>query len=223
LESSGGSILESTEEKIVQTALVLREYRKSYHIAPCPGDGSRLTIRITTTYKAVNNGGSPIDYGPWFAEEEMYEPEVQSLEHGHTVLKKDELKLTKEPSGVHTWRPSGKVRLSPSDPDAATEGLDGSQVCCVRWTHQITVPSNYTEVTSFAALTINPEIVLESKPELLEFHSGGGDDCQHTANSQTWLFRQAFVPGQHVRAYWWPNERNGAVLVPAENKGDPES
>ena len=142
----------------------------------------------------------------------MYKPEVQSLEYGQTVLKKDELKFTKVPSGVHTWRPPGKVRLSPSDPDAATEGLDSSQVCCVRWTYQITVPSNYTEVTSFGALTIGPEITVEAKPDLLEFHAGGGDDCQHIANSQTWLFRQAFAPGQHVRAYWWPNESEGGRL-----------
>jgi hypothetical protein len=204
-------------QKIVKTALVLREYRKSYHIEPCPENRSQLTISITTTYKAVNNGGSPVDYAPTFAEEEMYQPEVQSLQYGQRVLKKDELNFTKEPSGVHSWRPPGKVRLSPSDPDAATEGLDDSQVCCVRWTHRIIVPWNYTEVTAFGALTINPEIILESKPDRLEFHSGGGDDCQHAAGSQTWLFRQAFVTGQHVRVYWWPTESDVSILGAAGN------
>ena len=77
-------------------------------------------------------------------------------------------------------------------------------------------------MTAFGAVTINPEIILESKPNWLEFHSGGGDDCQHADGSQTWLFHQACMKGEHVRTYWWATKEEVLLvtvkLAPAPGK-----
>jgi hypothetical protein len=182
------------------TKYVYRDYRKTYRIER--QSAVTVVIYITLSYRVVNNGKRRQRYKPKLLEEGMYSPKVSSLQYGkHSVTATD---LTEETlaGGVRSFCPTKRVRISPSDANAAIENLKDDQSCLVHWAYQIEMREHYSDVTAFGGMTVNPVLELVDKPEELDFWASEDNSCIHVG--RTWTYDQAFVSGQHVRVWWRP-------------------
>jgi hypothetical protein len=194
-------------ELVHKTKLVYRDYRKAYRIAECPGRQGFVTVRVRLSYNVVNNGQGPEYYLPTFAEERIYNPVVTSIECGKyaeaPVNGQEDLR-----SGAVVFTPrNGSVRLVRSEAVAAMETLAEDQVCRVRWEYVLEMPREYSDVTAFRGMTVNPVLELDEKPETLEFEAAHGEECIHMEHGSTWTYNRAFIAGQHVRVWWRPTRQ----------------
>lgn len=188
------------------TKRVYRDYRAVFRIQRHPTKKGYVIVLSTISYVVVNNGTSSESYSPSFAQEGMYTPKVAHLEYGGTALNGDRLTRDVAATGVITFTPpNSHIVLKPSAAAAAIETLSSEQQCSVRWQTSIEMPEYYSDVVAFAGVTVNPVIELIEAPDNIEFHSGG-EDCIHESTGQTWLFRRAFITGQHVRVWWKPRQ-----------------
>jgi hypothetical protein len=190
------------------TKLVYRDYRKTYRIER--RSGGTVVLRLTLSYRVVNNGKRRERYAPKLMEEGMYSPRVTSLQYRkHCVLAADLIEETLA-GGVKHFRPKKQVKISPSEATAAIENLREDQVCAVRWEYQIEMREHYSDVTAFGGMTIDPTLELIDKPNDLEFWASEDNSCKHVGS--TWTYEQAFVGGQHIRTWWRPKScENGGV------------
>ena len=86
------------------------------------------------------------------------------------------------------------------------ETLAEDQVCRVRWEYVLEMPREYSDVTAFRGMTVNPVLELDEKPETLEFEAAQGGMHPHGA----WIdvdIQRAFIAGQHVRVWWRPTRQ----------------
>jgi hypothetical protein len=182
------------------TKFVYREYRKTYRIVRQPA--GTVIIHLTLSYRVVNNGKRRERYKPKLLEEGMYSPRVTSLQYGKQSVPTRDLNEETLVGGVRSYCPKKRVGISPSEANAAIENLRDDQVCLVQWAYQIEMREHYSDVTAFGGMTVNPVLELVDKPEDLDFWASEDNSCKQVG--RTWTYEQAFVGGQHVRAWWRP-------------------
>jgi hypothetical protein len=196
--------LQAPIKDIVDTGLVTDHYVKSYSFS-VPEDG-HINLDVEIRFEVRNYSDTLWEYAPEVSEETFWKPEFRFLEYGiagkriHTfaddslfskVETLDEIRLKRVPSSALP-----KVLLSPA-------GVDGKSACQVTWRYRLTMPEEYSDVTEFREATLGATLQLQRIPEELEFFSGGDDRLHHEPGSQSWYFDRPFIPGQHVRVWWF--------------------
>lgn len=185
---------------IVKTELVREDYLKIYRISN-PIDG-RVNVEVTVSFAVKNYGDRNLKYSPEMSEESFYEPKFLRLEYalqdgnGHTF---DENELTQYVKSI----PSTFVRSLKGPKELKIPPLKRvkTAVCKVTWRYIITMPEEYSDVTSFGGPTIGATIRIDSLPNGFDFVSSG-EGVRHIEGSSTWTFDNAFLRSQHVRVWW---------------------
>jgi hypothetical protein len=75
--------------------------------------------------------------------------------------------------------------------------------CQVTWRYRLTAPEQYCDLIEFDEATLGATLQVQNIPQELEFVSGGDSSLHHEMNSQSWYFDKSFIPGQHLRAWWF--------------------
>jgi hypothetical protein len=193
-------------QQIIKANIVYRDYKKSYRLSVNLADPTRMIVRISVTYKAVNNGMAPCVFALPFAEEGIYKPVIESLQYGSLTLQAKELKFDPLPNGVLSLslRKAQYCTILPSKARAAVESLAKEEVCAVRLSYVLDMPLEYSDVTAFANITINPTIEALDVPPGMEIDLGDRRVSSEGGLSQ---IDKAFIPGQHIRV-WWRKSQN---------------
>lgn len=201
--------LQAQIRDIVATDFVRDRYVKSYAFSD-PEDG-QVGVDIEVRYELRNYSEAVREYAPELAADILFQPQFRFLEYGivgrkiHTfsdenlfskVETVDELNIRRVPKSA---LPS--VSLKPVRSGEKS-------VCQVTWRYRITVPEQYCDVTDFAEATLGATLQVQNIPEELEFVSGGDPSLHHEPGSQSWYFERPFLPGQHLRAWWFPKTRS---------------
>jgi hypothetical protein len=187
------------------TKLVYRDYRKTFRIVR--KSDTLITIHSTLSYRVVNNGKRSERYGPPNLKEEgMYSPAVTSLQYRKLSLGARDLKEETLAGGVRCFSGRKRIRIAPSDAHTALENLREDQFCFVQWAYQVEMPVYYSDVTAFSGMTVNPILELVDKPDDFDFWASEDNRCVRLG--RTWTYDQAFIAGQHVRAWWRPTDRD---------------
>jgi hypothetical protein len=204
--------LQALIRDVVSTDLVRDHYVKSYTFS-APEDGS-VHVSIEVRYEVRNYSEAVYDYAPEMAAEIFLRPSFQLLEYGipgnktHTFLDDalaskvqtvDELNLRRVPGSA----------LPPVSLKSVRTGENAA--CQVTWKYSLTMPERYCDVTEFDEATIGATLRIETLPENMEFISGVDASLHHEADSRSWYFGKSFLPGQYLRAWWfprWPSMRS---------------
>lgn len=196
-------IREITETKIVRDELV-----KTYSLSE-PDSSGRLRVSISLSYNVRNYSDSPESYSPFLKQEAVDSPEFESLDYfigdetchysGADIA--DLLKIDPE-TQVHTVAGRQKITLEPIRRNERS-------VCKVVWRYHLTMPQNYSDLTTAGSSVIGTQIHLVRIPKNLVFVSGGDirGTMVHAPGSHTWTFRRPFVNGQSIRVWWYPKEQ----------------
>jgi hypothetical protein len=191
---------------LTKIGLVRTDYKKTYRFDE-PQNG-RINISMTISFTVLNYGNREEKYEPYLAEETFYDPQFLYLEYhlntGQSVAYDQQqlMHCRTVRERTHAIEVRGKSIVVPrlrDHPDAK---------CHVVWRYRVTMPEQYSDITSFSIPITGITIELEDLPEDLEFFAGS--DADHIENSRTWTFRRSFINGQHVRAWWF---RKGSVSV----------
>jgi hypothetical protein len=163
----------------------------------------KVDVEVSLSYDVKNYSHLNVDYAPFIAQETFHDPQFLYLEYGISGQKTHVfdakslagLTTTESETRVKTVRNLQTVSIPPikRNPDAC---------CKVTWQYRLTMPEEYTELTSFAGATVGTTIRLVEIPEELDFIVSGGPDVEHCEGGKTWRFNRSFIEGQHVR-YWW--------------------
>jgi hypothetical protein len=192
--------LQSHIRGITKTAIVREKFQKTYTFG-APENG-RILLDIEITFEARNFSDSTQWFAPEIQEESAYKPEFLRLEYGIAREKpyvfdagelQKLLKINPE-TQVKSVKGSHNVKLKSNkdnDPNA----------CQVRWRYRVTMPDEYSDVTSFAAATMGATLILRDLPQGLDFHCSG-EFLVHEGGSLTWYFNRPFITDQHVRVWW---------------------
>ena len=191
--------LQGEIRKIVDTTIVRYNSLKQYRLTE--QSNGKLLVEVTYSYEVRNYGDAPEEYSPRMAEEEFYQPVITYLEYGLVGLAghsfhEDDLRahLRIRPADrVHEVFPPEKVILRPfrSHPDS---------VCRVVWRYRLTMPDNYTDLTSFGGSAIGARVQIESLPPGFEFVGDGRDAIR---SGDTWTYTRPFLQHQHIRVRWF--------------------
>lgn len=191
------SELQAHIKSIVDSDIVRDHYVKTYKLSLIE-NGEKVQVDVTTSFDVKNYSDSVIEYSPIYQDENVYEPQFMGMEYGvggsrfvETVKKQDA--ATK----VLTVDGKKKVKLHPfrTNPRA---------VCEVVIRHRLKMPSEYTDVTNFAAPTMGVTLRTESLPSELDFFSFGEDSSASLPNGdKSWHFDRSFVTGQNFRVWWY--------------------
>jgi len=197
--------LQASIRNVVCTDLVRDHYVKSYTFSA--SENGSVQVNVEVRYEVRNYSEATRDYAPEIAADIFFQPSFQLLEYGIAgrkiytfsddslackVQTTDELNLKRVPS-------------SALPPVSLLPVRTGEKVPCqVTWKYSLTVPEHHCDVTEFDEATIGATLQLETLPEDLEFFSGGDVCLHHEAGSRSWYFDKAFIPGQFVRACWFP-------------------
>ena len=133
----------------------------------------------------------------------MYFPIIDSLQYGERVIAGANLEVDIHARGL-TFKATDKIIPAPSECDTPLDMLRSDQKCLVRWSYSMQMPNHYSDVTAFAGVTIHPQIELLGKPDDFEFLASEDNNCRHVGS--LWTYEQAFIAGQHVRAWWQKRE-----------------
>ena len=187
-------------ELVLETRLVRRNFRKTFYIEDLANGHVRL--EMTTSFVVVNNGIGAQSYSPMMQDSEMYNPSITRLEYGSYVHSDSATLIFENLNGVMTWRGPKKISLKPSRANLSVESLSVNQKCHVYWSHSAEMPAQYSDVTSFAGITIDPELQIECSESLRAWAETSTYPCEHRENSNRWTYSQAFIKGQHIRIWW---------------------
>ena len=189
---------------VVSTDLVRDRYVKTYAFSS-PENG-RVQVSVEVRYEIRNYSEAVRDYAPEMTVESFFQPEFRFLEYGIAGRKiftfADENLSTKvetdQDLGV-TRVPRSALPLLSLKPVKAGE----KSPCQVTWRYGMSVPEQYCDITDLDEATLGATLQVEALPEELEFVSGYDASLHHEAGSQSWYFEKAFIPGQHLRAWWF--------------------
>ncbi len=107
---------------------------------------------------------------------------------------------TNEKHSVH-WRSPKESWLWPQDVNDAGK----KPGCSTRWKYQLRLPLNYTTIAAVALPTLGMRVTIHAPIGLTAFCKAT-DDCIHADGSNVWQFRRLYMPDQHIRLYWYPEE-----------------
>jgi hypothetical protein len=187
---------------LTRVTLVRTDYKKVYRFEE-PRDG-RVTICLTISFTVVNFGRKVEEYQPWVAEETFYKPRFLSLEYqlfrdtGNTRFSFDEQQLKsrqEERVDTHALEVKGDAITIPRWKD------EPNTKCKVVIRYKVTMPEEYSDISSFSLPAIGLTIELEELPKGFRFVAGS--DAEHDPGSTTWTFNRSFINGQHVRTWWF--------------------
>ncbi len=183
------------------TKRVYRDHRRTYRIEHHPEKPGYVIVHGTISYRVVNNSKGKDTYQPKLEEVVVYNPTFESLQFGDetftpVTIKSETIKTTA------TFWPDKTVQIVGSEANAPADLLRPDQQCSVRWSYRMEMPDRYSDVTAYTGMTIYPVIELLAKPADLDFWASEDNSCKHVGN--TWTYEQAFVKGQHLRAWWCP-------------------
>ena len=155
------------------------------------------------SFEARNFSDSVQEYAPEIQEESFYQPKFTYLQYGvlgkHSYVfdasKLDGLTQTDPITKVKSISRQQTVDLTP----IAVEEKD---VCRVNWRYSITMPEEYSDITSFPMATIGVRIVVREIPAGLAFQCSG-ESVRHEKDSNAWDFERPFIKDQHVRVWWY--------------------
>lgn len=139
-------------------------------------------------------------------EEASFDPEFLYLEYGIQGEKPCSLDAKRLAAGVQV-NPDTKANTASGSETIKLKPIreDSTAVSAVTWKYAITMPEEFSDVTAFNAATIGVKLRLDRIPPALKFVSAGDGMLPHAEGSLTWEFRCPFIPGQHVRAWWFRN------------------
>ena len=212
--------LQAQIRDIVATDFVRDRYVKSYTFSD-PEDG-QVNVDIEVRYELRNYSEAVREYAPELAAESFFNPQFRFLEYGivgrkiHTFSDENLLSKVETVEELNIRRvPRSALPAVSLKPVRSGE----KSVCQVTWRYRITVPEQYCDITDFGEATLGATLQVQNIPEELEFVSGGDPSLHHEANSQSWYFDRSFIPGQHLRAWWFRKVRSTRHLLPSRHAG----
>ena len=187
--------------QIVNTTLVRDHFVKSYSFSD--PNGGYVNIDIKLTFDVRNYSDSVQEYAPAIGEESFYEPEFLSVDYGirggspfsYTGEQLTSLVVTDPDTKAKNVKDLETIKLDPIKTNPAA-------ICQVIMRFRVTMRENYSDIMSFGGPTIGFSIQLDRIPEGFEFFSSG-EAMRHVPGSFSWNFDRPFLPGQHVRAWWF--------------------
>jgi len=187
--------------QIVKTTLVRERFVKTYSFSD-PHEGY-IKIDIKFTFDVKNYSDSIREYAPTIGEESFYEPEFLSVEYGirggsSFSYTGSQLKSSIETDPVTKAKSVTNLRTIKLDPIKTNPAA----ICQVIMRYRVTMREDYSDIMSFSGPTIGFSIQLDRIPEGFEFFSSG-ERMRHVPGSSSWNFDRSFLPGQHVRAWWF--------------------
>lgn len=195
--------------ELTQVKLVRSDYRKIYRFG-APHDG-KVAIWVTISFTVLNYGNKDEEYTPWIGEESFYDPKFLSLEyylHSGKSFCCNEMQL----EGRRTIREKTHAIEVKGDPITIPRLRDDPNAKCnVVWRYKVTMPEEYSDISSFSLPATGLTIELEDLPEGFEFFAGA--NAEHLAGSKTWIFKRSFIDGQHVRTWWFRKKTSQEMSV----------
>jgi hypothetical protein len=105
---------------------------------------------------------------------------------------------------VLTLKGQKKVKLQPFR-------RDQTAICDVTMRYRLKMPTNYSDVSSFAFATIGATLRVEDLPPDFEVVSGDYSNATESNRDRSWNFDRPFVTGQHIRVWWFYKQNMGYV------------
>jgi hypothetical protein len=197
--------LQTSIRDVVSTDLVRDHYVKSYTFS-APENGS-VQVNIEVRYDVRNYSEAACDYAPEMAAEIFLQPSFRLVEYGIAgrkiyTLSDDDLASKVQTVDELNLRRVPRSALPPVSLNPVRTGEKAA--CQVTWKYSLTMPEQYYDVTEFDEATMGATLQLETLPEDMEFISGSDASLHHEADSRSWYFGRAFIPGQYLRAWWFP-------------------
>lgn len=195
------SELQGQIRQIVETSLVRDHFVKSYSFSNPEGGCVKIDMKLAFDVK--NYSDSVQEYAPSIGEESFYDPEFVSVEYG--IFGGSSLSYTGDQltpfvvTDPHNQAKSVKglttIKLDPIKKNPVA-------ICQVILRYRVTMPESYSDIMAFSGPTIGISIQLDRIPEGFEFFSSAAA-MHHVPGSSCWNSDQPFLPGQHVRAWWF--------------------
>ena len=142
------------------------------------------------------------EYLPLIQEEAFYQPRFTYMEYGvgqrTNVYAAEEISARLErdnETSVETFSGQKKVKIEPV--------RENGEPCKVQMKYTVLMPDQYADITNFAGATIGPKIIVEQKPDTIEVVAAREPGIHHEPRSNSWYFDRAYVPGQHLRLWWF--------------------
>ena len=200
---------------LVGTHIVREGLVKSYRFAD-PDVNGYVRIDITVRYDAINYSGHSEPFIPTIQEETFYDPEFKHMEY---EVGDESIVLTRaQIAEMTTIDPKTHVKTL-SGPAISIPPKDSNARCSVIVKYSVTMREEYSDVTNFGWATLGATIEVDDTPDTLEFISGGDDKVQHSLGSLKWYFNRPFIPGQHMRVWWF--RKNPTPKLSASQKSEP--
>lgn len=198
--------LQAPIRDVVDTDVVRDHFVKTYAFSA--SEDGYVNVDIEVRYEVKNYSETVRDYAPEIAAEIFSQPEFRFLEYGiagkkiHTFSDVD---LSSKVETVYSlnMRRVPKSALPPVSLKPVRSG--DKSACQVTWRYRVTVPERYCDLTDFDEATVGATLQVQNISEELEFVSGGDASLHHEVGSQSWYFEKSFIPGHHLRAWWFPN------------------
>jgi len=198
--------LQAPIHEVVDTDVVRDHFVKTYAFSA--SEDGYVNVDIEVRYEVKNYSETVRDYAPEIAAEIFSQPEFRFLEYGiagkkiHTFSDVD---LSSKVETVYSlnMRRVPKSALPPVSLKPVRSG--DKSACQVTWRYRVTVPERYCDLTDFDEATVGATLQVQTISEELEFVSGGDASLHHEVGSQSWYFEKSFIPGHHLRAWWFPN------------------
>jgi hypothetical protein len=190
--------LQSHIREIVNTSVVRDRYVKTYKLSP-PDASGHVQIDLNISFDVKNYSDSVQHYSPTFAEEIFYHPEFLSLQYGlpgqQPRIDFDE--ETNTVTKVKTIKGKHEVKLEPFRSNERA-------LCEVKMRYRITMPEEYSDVTSFGGATVGATLLVENMPQGMDVVSIGETTSTSNPNGdKSWYFDRPFVTNQHIRVWWF--------------------
>ena len=103
--------------------------------------------------------------------------------------------MSRSREGTHAIEAKGPAIIIPRLKD------DANAKCSLVWRYKVTMPEEYSDISSFSLPATELRIELERLPSDFEFYSSDGNE--HIPGSKTWAYKRSFIDGQHVRVWWF--------------------
>jgi hypothetical protein len=186
--------------------VVLRNYSAKFNVAHHPSKDHYLLVRLTLSWKALNNSIRSVDYRTGLSDELIYNPQLELLQRGDDTFRSADFPPAHPETTQRSWKAPGII-LKSSEASAGPDSLNPDQYCDVCWIYTLEMPERYSTVLSFGAIVIEPEIILDPLPNdvHMKFYANPDPACLHADNSPRWKYLRAFMPEQCIRVWWEPS------------------
>lgn len=193
--------LQAKIKDIVDTKLVRDEFVKSYRLRES-SDG-KMELDVTITFAVMNHSSSTEPYTPHIEEESFYNPRFDYLEYSlgktiHTFSGRQLYELSQPAKNTKVWSCSAPspIKIPPKDDQR-------KNACRVTWKYHVTMPIEYSDVTSFLMPTIGATFRLDSLPSGYQFSAAHSDDLVHSEGGNSWFYDRPLLANQHIRVWWF--------------------